>query len=79
MKSFFSSISSFVLCLFAMTAFADPPKKATARNGHECVDEDADGYCVAPDDDKKIEGWDCDDKNPSRHPGANEVWDNGED
>ncbi len=62
-----------------MTAFADPPKKATARNGHECVDEDADGYCVAPDDDKKIEGWDCDDKNPSRHPGAKEVWDNGED
>lgn len=75
------AIATLCLCLFATSAFADPPtpKKATRANllDRTCVDDDDDGFCASPDDESKNKGWDCDDDTKSIHPGAKEVWDDG--
>lgn len=57
---------------FTVSAFA---QKASPKMTCE-TDDDGDGYCA---DDKDNKFFDCNDKNPSVHPGAKEVWDNGVD
>jgi len=58
--------------MFSVSANAQQAKVAKTCQ----TDKDGDGYCA---DDKADKNYDCNDKNPSVHPGAKEIWNNGVD